>query len=108
MEASTKALIVEYASAPTPLSPPLSPLSPLSSPLPRIPYTPLHTSPTYASSPLDYRAAMVQLRATSPSTYHPLHVPSPPLLLPSADRKSDIPKANMPSWMLLVGENDLL
>ncbi|GJV62247.1 hypothetical protein Tco_1468347 [Tanacetum coccineum] len=99
---STEALIAEYASAPTPPSPPPSPLSPLSSPLPRIPYPPLplpplHTSPTYASAPLGYKAAMVQLRAASPSTYHPLHVPSPPLLLSSADRKSDIPEADKPS-----------
>ncbi|GJV76036.1 putative reverse transcriptase domain-containing protein [Tanacetum coccineum] len=34
---STKAFIVEFAYAPTPLSPPPSPLSPISSPLPRIP-----------------------------------------------------------------------
>ncbi|GJS10520.1 putative reverse transcriptase domain-containing protein [Tanacetum coccineum] len=81
---STKALIVEYASTPTPSSPPPSPLSPLSSPLPRIPslpplLPPLHISPTYASVPLGFRETMVQLRAASPSTYHPLHVPSPPL-----------------------------
>ncbi|GKE20840.1 hypothetical protein Tco_1432352 [Tanacetum coccineum] len=48
-----------YASAPTPPSPPPSPLLPLSSPLPRISSPPLHTSPTYASAPLGYRAAMV-------------------------------------------------
>nr|GEZ67944.1 hypothetical protein [Tanacetum cinerariifolium] len=40
---------------------------------------------------------MVQLRVASPSTYHPLHVPSPPLLLPSADHKGDISEANMSS-----------
>ncbi|GJS61677.1 hypothetical protein Tco_0656461 [Tanacetum coccineum] len=78
MAASTKALIVEYASTPTPPSPPLSPLSPLSSSLPRIPSSPIHTSPIYASAPLGYRAAMVQLRAASP-----LPVPSPPLPIPS-------------------------
>nr|GEX58979.1 hypothetical protein [Tanacetum cinerariifolium] len=65
MVASTEALIAEYASAPTPSSPPLSSLSLWPSPLPKIP---------------------------SP----PLHVPSPPLFLTSADRKSDIPTANMP------------
>nr|GFB91771.1 hypothetical protein [Tanacetum cinerariifolium] len=62
MAASTEALIVEYASAPTPPSPPpslLSPLSPLSSPLPKIPSPPIHTSPTYNSAPLGYRAAIV-------------------------------------------------
>nr|GEX30673.1 hypothetical protein [Tanacetum cinerariifolium] len=99
---SIEALIAEYAFAPTLSSPPPSPLSPLSSPLPRIPspslfLPPIHTSPTYASAPLGYRAAMVQLRAASPSTYHPLHVPSPPLLLPSADHRSDILKADMSS-----------
>ncbi|GJV06677.1 hypothetical protein Tco_1344333, partial [Tanacetum coccineum] len=61
---STKALIVEYASAPTPPSPPPSLLSPLLSLLPRIPsppllLPPLHTSPTYARAPLGYKATMV-------------------------------------------------
>ncbi|GKA71832.1 hypothetical protein Tco_0778048 [Tanacetum coccineum] len=98
---STKALIAEYASTPTPSSPPPSPLSPLSSPLPRIPslpplLPPLHISPTYASVPLGFRETMVQLRAASPSTYHPLHVPSPPLLLPYATHRTDIPEAEMP------------
>ncbi|GJW61716.1 hypothetical protein Tco_0111051 [Tanacetum coccineum] len=92
---STEALIAEFASAPTPTSPPSSPLLPLSSLLPRIPSPPLHTSPTYAKGPLGYRAAMIQLRAASPSTYHPLHVPSPPLLLPSTAHRTDIPKAEM-------------
>nr|GFA21268.1 hypothetical protein [Tanacetum cinerariifolium] len=60
----TRALIDEYASAPTPPSPPPSPLSPLSTSLPRIPspplsLPPLHTSPSYASAPLGYKAAMV-------------------------------------------------
>ncbi|GKD25855.1 hypothetical protein Tco_1232069, partial [Tanacetum coccineum] len=88
MAASTKALIVEYASAPTPLSPPPSLLSPWSSPFPQIPSPPLlilslplplpssptHTSPTYANVPLGYIAAMIQSIATLPSP-----VPSPPL-----------------------------
>ncbi|GKE45717.1 hypothetical protein Tco_1473001, partial [Tanacetum coccineum] len=76
---------------PTPPSPPPFPLSPLYSPLLIIPSPPIHTSPTYASAPLGYKAAMVQLRAASP-----LHVSSPPLLLASADCRSDIPKTNMP------------
>ncbi|GJR25570.1 hypothetical protein Tco_1101802 [Tanacetum coccineum] len=84
-----------YASAPTPPSLPPSPLSPLSSPLPRIPSPPLllsppHTSHTYSSAPLGYRATMIQLRAASP-----LPVLSPPLLLPSADRRSDILETDM-------------
>nr|GEU53477.1 retrotransposon protein, putative, Ty3-gypsy subclass [Tanacetum cinerariifolium] len=41
MTASTKALIVEYASAPTPPLPPPSPLTPLPSPLSQIPSPPL-------------------------------------------------------------------
>ncbi|GKC66840.1 hypothetical protein Tco_1099438, partial [Tanacetum coccineum] len=41
MAASTEALIAEFASAPTPSSPPSSPLSPWSSPLPQIPSPPL-------------------------------------------------------------------
>nr|GEV44171.1 hypothetical protein [Tanacetum cinerariifolium] len=126
-----KVLIVEYASAPTPPSPPPSSLSPLSSLLLKIPsppllLPPLHTSPTYTRAPLGYRATMVQLRAASPSTYHPLlspspspspltsysslfpqipslslHVPLPPLLLPSADCRSDILEADILSWKRL-------
>ncbi|GJX60724.1 hypothetical protein Tco_0292114 [Tanacetum coccineum] len=75
----------------TPPSIPPSPLSSLSSPLPRIPSLPLHTSPTYADALLGHRAAMIQLRATSP-----LPIPSPPLLLPSDDHRSDIPETDMP------------
>nr|GEU96500.1 hypothetical protein [Tanacetum cinerariifolium] len=94
-------LIAEYASALIPPSPTPSPLSPLSSPLPKILSPPLllpylHTSPTYISASMGYRAAMVQLRAALPSTYHPLHVPSPHLLLPSAAHRTDIPEAKMP------------
>ncbi|GJS01736.1 hypothetical protein Tco_0318244, partial [Tanacetum coccineum] len=88
MAASTEVLIAEIPSSPLLLPP-------------------LHTSPTYARASLSYRAAIVQLRATSPSTYHlllpseipspHLPLPSPPLLLPSADRRSDIPEVDMPS-----------
>ncbi|GJR59298.1 hypothetical protein Tco_1501460 [Tanacetum coccineum] len=62
---TTEALIVEYASAPTPPSPPPSLLSPLSSPLPQIPSPPLPlpspptTSLTYAEAPLGYKAAEI-------------------------------------------------
>ncbi|GKB32110.1 hypothetical protein Tco_0871511, partial [Tanacetum coccineum] len=61
-----------------PTSPP-SPLSPLSSPLPVSP-PPLPVSPTY---PLGYRAAMIRLRAETPSTSHPLPSSTPPLGTPS-------------------------
>ncbi|GJY60055.1 hypothetical protein Tco_0459947 [Tanacetum coccineum] len=54
---------VEIPSAPLPVSSPL-PVSP----------PPLPASPTY---PLGYRAAMIRLRAESPSTSHPLRLPSP-------------------------------
>ncbi|GJT13140.1 hypothetical protein Tco_0860182 [Tanacetum coccineum] len=69
-----------------PTSPP-SLLTPLSSPLPQIPSPPLPVSPPlHVSSPpppanltypLGFRAAMIQLRAKTPSTSH---------LLPSTDR----------------------
>nr|GEX19660.1 hypothetical protein [Tanacetum cinerariifolium] len=108
--ASTKALIAEYVVAPTPPSLPPTPLLPWSSPLPQIPYPPLpvpslplplpspptYTSLTYADAPLGNRADMIQSIATSP----PL-VPSPPLLLPSANRRNDIPKTNMSFWKRL-------
>ncbi|GJY08230.1 hypothetical protein Tco_0375284, partial [Tanacetum coccineum] len=105
-------------------SPPPSPLSPLSSPLPRIPSPllpvsslvpvsppPLPASPTY---PLGYRAAMIRLRAESPSISYllllgtppsgtppllPIPIPtsSPPLLLPSTDYRADMPEVCLPA-----------
>ncbi|GJR40986.1 hypothetical protein Tco_1216670 [Tanacetum coccineum] len=102
-------------------TPPPSPLSPWSSPLPQIPSPllpvsspvpisppPLPTSPTYS---VRYRAAMIRLRAETPSTSHPLpsstppsgtppilpiHLPtpSPYLLLPSADHGVDRPDSS--------------
>ncbi|GKA81598.1 hypothetical protein Tco_0788290, partial [Tanacetum coccineum] len=98
MSVTVEALIVEYASTPTPPSP----LSPLSSPLPQIPSPPLPlpspptTSPTYAEAPLGYKAVGIRLRATSPSIHHPLEIPSPPLLLPSTSHRDDLPEADMP------------
>ncbi|GJT06535.1 hypothetical protein Tco_0840997 [Tanacetum coccineum] len=104
-------------------SPPPSPLFPWLSPLPQIPSPPLPVSspvpvspsplpfsPTY---PLGYRAAMVQLRAETPSTSHPppsstppsrtppllpipLPTPSPPLLLLSNDCKMDVYEVCLP------------
>nr|GFC02611.1 hypothetical protein [Tanacetum cinerariifolium] len=90
-EAPIEAYIPEVASAPTPLLPP----SFLSS---RI--RPLHT-----------RAAMPQMRAVVPSTYHSL-LPSgtPPLLpiplpVPSTSRRAEIPEADTPprKRLLLTG-----
>ncbi|GJS10985.1 hypothetical protein Tco_0367781 [Tanacetum coccineum] len=47
-----------------------------SSPHPIVPH--LYGSPNYVRAPSGFRAAMGRLRASSPSTHHPLH-PSPPL-----------------------------
>ncbi|GKB21517.1 reverse transcriptase domain-containing protein [Tanacetum coccineum] len=47
-----------------------------SSPLPLVPHP--YGSPNHMRAPSGFRAAMGRLRASSPSTHHPLH-PSPPL-----------------------------
>ncbi|GJW10831.1 hypothetical protein Tco_1576658 [Tanacetum coccineum] len=47
-----------------------------SSPLPIVPH--LYGSPNHVRAPLGFKATMGRLRASSPSTHHPLH-PSPPL-----------------------------
>ncbi|GJR11152.1 retrovirus-related pol polyprotein from transposon TNT 1-94 [Tanacetum coccineum] len=72
-------------------TPPPSPLTLLLSPLPQIPSPPLPASPPASvlpalplaspTHPLGYRAAMIRLRAETPSTSHPLPLPtsSPPL-----------------------------
>ncbi|GJZ94511.1 hypothetical protein Tco_0666714 [Tanacetum coccineum] len=93
---TTKALIAEYASAPTPPSP----LTLLSSPFPQIPSPPLplpspptHTSTTYAEAPLGYRAARIRLRAASPL---PLPTPSSLLPLPATGRMEDVHEADVP------------
>nr|GEU45524.1 reverse transcriptase domain-containing protein [Tanacetum cinerariifolium] len=81
----------------------------LSPPLPISP-PPLPASPTYS---LSYRAAMIRLRAESPSTFHPLPSSTPPLgtppflpiplptspppfLLPSTSRRADVPEVTLP------------
>ncbi|GKC72278.1 hypothetical protein Tco_1118161, partial [Tanacetum coccineum] len=91
-----------------------------SSPLPIVPHP--YGNPNYMRTPLDFRAAMGRLRASSPSTHHLLHpslpLPPPPsslhlppqvptslpLPLPSSlfipspvDRREDIPKAELPT-----------
>nr|GFA63283.1 hypothetical protein [Tanacetum cinerariifolium] len=83
-------------------SPSASPLSPWSSPPPQIPFPPLppilspHSpvlSPAPPPSPirsLGYRAAMIQLRDEAASTS------SPPLQVPSASRREDIPEVTLP------------
>nr|GFB09090.1 hypothetical protein [Tanacetum cinerariifolium] len=83
-------------------SPPASPLSLWSSPPPQIPFLPLPSilsppSPVLSPAPppspirsLGYRAAMIRLRDEAAST------PSPPLQLPSASRREDIPEVTLP------------
>nr|GEY88663.1 hypothetical protein [Tanacetum cinerariifolium] len=99
---SSVALIAEYASAPTPPSPPPSPLFSLSSPLPYIsspslpPPSPPTTSPTYAEAPLGYKAARIWLRAALRYTHHPSKIPYPPLLLPSTTHRDDLPEVGIP------------
>ncbi|GJY88784.1 hypothetical protein Tco_0503412 [Tanacetum coccineum] len=93
-------------------TPPSSPLTSLSSPLPRIPSppfpvpSPLPSSPTHS---LGYRAAMIWLRAESPSTSHALPLP-PPIVLPHtrasmvmmrADAPADILEVMLPPWKRL-------
>ncbi|GKE62874.1 hypothetical protein Tco_1513241 [Tanacetum coccineum] len=94
-------------------SPPLPVSSPLSMSPPPLPVSPTH--------PLGYRAAMIRLRAESPSTSHPLPLPppitppsgtppllpiplptsSPPLLLPSTDYRADVLEVTLPPWKRL-------
>ncbi|GKC45106.1 hypothetical protein Tco_1062828 [Tanacetum coccineum] len=97
-------------------TPPSSSLSLWSSLLPQIPSPSLPLSPpspvlspTPPPSPirsLDYRAAMIRLRAEAASTSHSLPLPlplpisvptsSPPLLLPSTSRREDRPEVTLP------------
>ncbi|GKB40990.1 putative reverse transcriptase domain-containing protein, partial [Tanacetum coccineum] len=90
----------------TTLSP--SPLTPLSSPLPQIPSPPLPASPPASvlpalppaspTHPLGFRTAMIRLRAETPSTSHPLPLPtsSPPLQLLSSDCRANRPEITLP------------
>nr|GEX92182.1 hypothetical protein [Tanacetum cinerariifolium] len=102
----TTARISILVQEPTPI---LSPPLPVSPPLP-ISSPPLPASPTY---PLGYRAAMIRLRAETPSTSHPLSsstppsgtppllpipllTPSPPMLLPFTIHRADVPEITLP------------
>ncbi|GJW52529.1 putative reverse transcriptase domain-containing protein [Tanacetum coccineum] len=76
-----------------------SPLTPLSSPLPRIPSPSFPASPPVSPiRPLGYHAAMIRLRAETPSTYHPLPLPisSPPLQLLSSNHRTDRLEITLP------------
>ncbi|GKE97509.1 hypothetical protein Tco_0020860, partial [Tanacetum coccineum] len=80
-------------------TPPPSPLTPLSSPLLHIPSPPFPASPLASPiRPLGYRAAMIQLRVETPSTSHPLPLPtsSPLLQLLSSDYRTDRPEITLP------------
>ncbi|GJU43320.1 hypothetical protein Tco_1200586 [Tanacetum coccineum] len=105
-------------------TPPPSPLSPWSSPLPQIPSPPLPpilsplpvspplpvsspplpASPTY---PLGYRAAIIQLRAESPSTSHPLTLP-PPIVLPHTRASVAVMRVAAPSTYILAPQLGIL
>ncbi|GJY16667.1 hypothetical protein Tco_0387089 [Tanacetum coccineum] len=87
-------------------NPPPSPFSPCSSPLPQIPSPPLPVSlpllvsppplPASLTYPLGYRAAMIWLRAETPSTSHPLLLP-PPIVLTHTRASMAIMRAVEPS-----------
>ncbi|GJZ83410.1 hypothetical protein Tco_0648583 [Tanacetum coccineum] len=94
--------------AQTPISLPsdteiLSPLPQiLSPPLPVSP-PPLPASPTY---PLGYRAAMIQLRAESSSTSHPLPLPSS-IVLPHTRESVAMMRAAAPSTYILASRSKI-
>ncbi|GKB94889.1 hypothetical protein Tco_0981026 [Tanacetum coccineum] len=73
----------------------------LSSPLLVSP-PPLPASPTY---PLGYRAAMIRLRAESPSTSHPLPLPSP-IILPHTKASVAMMRAATPSTYILASRSE--
>ncbi|GKF29651.1 hypothetical protein Tco_0095993, partial [Tanacetum coccineum] len=80
-------------------TPPPSPLTPQLSPLPHIPSPPFPASPPASPiRPLGYRVAMIRLRAETPSTSHPLPLPtsSPLLQLLSSDHRTDRPEITLP------------
>ncbi|GJR21751.1 hypothetical protein Tco_0970278 [Tanacetum coccineum] len=80
-------------------TPPPSPLTPLSSPLPHIPSPPFPASPPASPiRPLGYRAAMIWMRAETPSTSHllPLPTSSPLLQLLSSDHRTNMPEITLP------------
>ncbi|GJU64760.1 hypothetical protein Tco_1246595 [Tanacetum coccineum] len=82
-------------SVPSPVHRILSPPLPVSPP-------PLPASPTY---PLRYRAAMIRLRAESPSTSHPLPLPSP-IVLPHTRAYVAMMRAAAPSTYILASRSE--
>ncbi|GJZ26473.1 hypothetical protein Tco_0570726 [Tanacetum coccineum] len=81
-------------------TPPASPLTPLSFLLYHYSYSPPFPASPPASPihPLGYRAAMIRLRAETPSTSHPLPLPtsSPPWQSLSSDHRTDRPEITLP------------
>ncbi|GJT40512.1 putative reverse transcriptase domain-containing protein [Tanacetum coccineum] len=95
-------LLTTYSS-PLPQIP--SPPLPISSPLPISP-SPLPASPTHS---LGYRAAMIRLRAESPSTSHPLPLPlPPPIVLPRTKASMAMMRAVAPSTYYLTPRSKTL
>ncbi|GJS66623.1 reverse transcriptase domain-containing protein, partial [Tanacetum coccineum] len=88
--------------AQTPISLPLD-TEILSPPLPVLP-PPLPASPTY---PLGYKAAMIWLRAKSPSTSHQLPLPSP-IVLPRTRAYVAMMRAAAPSTYILAPRSGIL
>ncbi|GKC82179.1 hypothetical protein Tco_1137896 [Tanacetum coccineum] len=96
-------------------TPPSSPLTSYSSPLPQIPSPPLPVSsplpmsppplPASPTHPLGYRAAMIRLRAESPSTSHPLPLP-PPIVLPHTRASMVMMRAAAPSTYILAPRSE--
>ncbi|GJS23155.1 hypothetical protein Tco_0451787 [Tanacetum coccineum] len=93
---------------PSPLTSYLSPLQqipspplPVSSPLPMSPPS-LPASPTHS---LGYRAAMIWLRAQSPSTSHPLPLPLP-IVLPYTRASMAMMRAVAPSTYILASRSE--
>ncbi|GJW09736.1 putative reverse transcriptase domain-containing protein [Tanacetum coccineum] len=96
-------------------TPPPSPLTSYSSPLPQIPSPPLLvlsplsvSPPTLPASPtyrLGYRATMIRLRAESPSTSHPLPLPSP-IVLPHTKESVAMMRAAAPSTYILASRSE--
>nr|GEV28996.1 putative reverse transcriptase domain-containing protein [Tanacetum cinerariifolium] len=84
-------------------TPPPSPLTSYLSPLPPIPSPPLPTSPTDARVPLSYRVAMIQLRAESPSTSHPLPLP---IVLPHTRASIVMMRAATPSTCIRASRSE--
>ncbi|GJT62697.1 putative reverse transcriptase domain-containing protein [Tanacetum coccineum] len=96
-------------------TPPSSPLTSLTLLLPRIPSPPFPVSSTFPisppplpispSHPLGFRAAMIRLRAESPSTSHPLPLPSH-IVLPRTRASMVMIRVVAPSTYILAPRSE--